>query len=174
MPTLSFRQGQATEAATIAALVNQAYQPAPNAAGWTHEADLVCGDRVRADQVVAAIAKPDSVVLLGLIGVEIAACVHLEKTGRHCHMGMFAVNPARQGTGLGKQLLAQAERYAQHTLDCDRYVMQVIAARTELLAFYVRRGYQKTGLRSDYASIPGASTAKIMGLQVETLEKPAP
>lgn len=171
MPIETYRHAHASEAEAITTLVNQAYQPDPHMAGWTHEANLVLGNRVDRHQVSAAIAKVDSIVLIGLIGTEIVACVHLEKQAAHCHIGMFAVHPAQQGMGLGKQLLAQAESHASTEFGCNTYVMHVITSRTELIAFYLRRGYRKTGLLSDYLSIPGAGKPKISGLYVETLEK---
>lgn len=108
----SFRVATPVDAPTIAALVNAAYRPANGSGGWTHESAFILGDRTTATQVIAAMTGDDSTVLLGLTGDRIVACAQVEREGSHCHIGMLAVLPALQGAGVGKQMLAHAERYA--------------------------------------------------------------
>jgi ribosomal protein S18 acetylase RimI-like enzyme len=57
---------------------------------------------------------------------------------------MFAVRPDGQGSGLGKALLAAAEDHAR-TGGATTMEMCVIDRRTELIAWYERRGYVRTG-----------------------------
>ena len=61
------------------------------------------------------------------------------------HFGLFAVRPGLQGAGVGRDLLAYAEEYARDTFDADTMEMTVIAQRAELIAWYERRGYRRTG-----------------------------
>lgn len=166
-----FRTANKLDAEEVAQLVNQAYQPEPGAAGWTHEADLVFGNRTSAGQVAEIISKPGSLVLVGLNGLKIVTCVHIEQDDSICHIGMFAVNPALQGTGTGKQMLAYAEERANVIFGATRFVMYVLSARVELIAFYLRRGYQKTGHVMDYTLLANAGKPKQDGLMVEVLEK---
>ena len=58
---------------------------------------------------------------------------------------MFAVDPGEQGSGLGKQVLAEAERIARDGWHCRAMRMTVIVQREELIAWYERRGYRRTG-----------------------------
>jgi ribosomal protein S18 acetylase RimI-like enzyme len=58
---------------------------------------------------------------------------------------MFAVSPKTQGGGLGKQVLAEAERTAREDFGLDSMQMTVIRQREDLIAWYVRRGYARTG-----------------------------
>jgi ribosomal protein S18 acetylase RimI-like enzyme len=58
---------------------------------------------------------------------------------------MFSVQPVRQGEGVGHQLLAEAERLARDEWAATAMVMTVIAQRAELIAWYERRGYRRTG-----------------------------
>jgi ribosomal protein S18 acetylase RimI-like enzyme len=58
---------------------------------------------------------------------------------------MFAVSPAQQGTGLGKIVMAEAERLAQETWGVTEMQMTVIDVREDLIAWYERRGYRRTG-----------------------------
>ena len=45
----------------------------------------------------------------------------------------------------GKQVIAEAEQRIQDIWGCNEMVMTVINLRTELIAWYERRGYQQTG-----------------------------
>jgi ribosomal protein S18 acetylase RimI-like enzyme len=63
---------------------------------------------------------------------------------------MFAVSPALQGVGAGKQLLAEAERQAKADWGCARMEMTVIAQREDLIGWYVRRGYREIGVRRPF------------------------
>lgn len=58
---------------------------------------------------------------------------------------MFAVRPELQGGGLGKVIIAEAERTAQETWGAREMRMTVIRQRSELIAWYERRGYRRTG-----------------------------
>ena len=57
---------------------------------------------------------------------------------------MFSVSPLAQGKGIGKKLLAAADNYAREQ-SCSSIFMTVITVREELIAWYERNGYQKTG-----------------------------
>ncbi len=169
-----FRTASRSEAEEIAQLVNRAYRPEPGALafGWTHEADLVSGSRTSASQVEDLISEPDSIVLVGLKHSEIVACVHVKKDGSNSRIGMLAVNPVLQGAGAGKQMLAYAENYAATVWGSEKFVMVVVSERTELVSFYLRHGYQKTGVVMDYPQSLGAGTPKRADLKIEVLEKP--
>lgn len=166
-----FRAANKLDAEVITKLVNKAYRPESGASGWTHESDLVSGSRANVDQVVDIISKPDSIIFLGIKGSEIVACIHIEKDGSNSYIGMFAVNPTLQGAGVGKQMLAYAECYASENFSSDKFIMVVVSSRSELIAFYQRRGYQKTGSIMDYPLSVGAGIPKNTGLKIEILEK---
>ncbi|NCP38721.1 MAG: GNAT family N-acetyltransferase [Shewanella vesiculosa] len=167
----TFRTANKSDAEAIAQLVNKAYRPETGMAGWTHESNLVSGNRTSVVQVAEILSKPDSVILVGLKSSEIVACVHVEKDGSYSHIGMLAVNPKLQGAGAGKQILAHAERYANENFGSEKFIMTVVSLRSELIAFYLRRGYQKTGAVQDYPLSAGVGTPKFSDLKTETLEK---
>lgn len=166
------RLAAAADAEAVARLVNQAYRPVAGLAGWTHEADWVSGSRIAAAQVAALLLKPASVLLLGLLDQHIVACVYVEQQGPLSYIGMLAVNPQCQTRGVGKQMLAAAERYASQEFAAERVQMLVLSARTELVAFYLRRGYQCIGTQLDYPLAAGVGTPLVAGLTVQTLDKP--
>jgi GNAT superfamily N-acetyltransferase len=148
---LDFRHARDTDVDAIVALVQSAYRGEPSRQGWTTEADLLDGQRTDAAEVASLLAMPDSVVLLASIDDRLLACCHVERHDDAAHLGMFAVHPPRQGDGLGRRLLAEAERYAREAWHCRAMHMHVIDLRRELMAWYERRGYRRTG---QYAPFP--------------------
>jgi GNAT superfamily N-acetyltransferase len=96
--------------------------------------------------VVSTIASSSSVVFVAVddAGVLIACC-QLDRHEGLSHFGLFAVRPGLQGSGVGREMLDYAERYARDTFRAAAMEMTVIAQRTELIAWYERRGYQRTG-----------------------------
>lgn len=75
----------------------------------------------------------------------ILACCQLEHRGDHAYFGMFAVSPALQGSGLGKVIIAEAERIVREVWGAKEMHMTVISVRNDLIAWYERRGYRRTG-----------------------------
>ena len=129
----------------IVALVESAYRGDSGRRGWTTESDLLDGRRTDAELVAALLVSPDSQILLALSDDVLVACCHIERHGDSAYFGMFAVNPTLQGAGLGKTLLAAAERLARDSWHCTAMHMTVIDVRAELIAWYERRGYRRTG-----------------------------
>jgi GNAT superfamily N-acetyltransferase len=62
-------------------------------------------------------------------------------------IGLLSVNPVLQAQGVGRFLLTSAEEYAKISLKATRAVLHVIHTRSELIAWYLRRGYKKTEFR---------------------------
>ncbi|MFA5204882.1 MAG: GNAT family N-acetyltransferase [Lentisphaeria bacterium] len=168
MGELQFRIASVHDAAAIAKVVNAAYRPVPGAGGWTHESALIHGNRTDARQVAALMA--DSTVMVGERGSKVVACVHVELAGPEAHIGMLAVDPALQAGGIGKSLLAHAEEYAS-ARGAQEYVLTVIGARTELIAFYLRRGYKRTGKRLAFPPGANSGTPLSSSLELEVLRK---
>jgi len=172
MNITSFRTANLNDVAALVQLVNSAYHPEPGIGSWTDESRFVLGTRTSEQALGKLLEEDDSVVLLGLHEDAIVACVHVEKSNNHAHIGMLAVKPVLQCAGLGKQMLAQAEAYAGSYFNVEKCVLIVIELRDELIAFYLRRGYHKTGRLIDYAELCGDTCdAKIDGLQFTVLEK---
>jgi len=147
---LPVRAATAADANLVVALVNSAYRGASSRAGWTTEADLLGGQRVDAEGVTATVATPDNVILLYEEEDGLHGCVHLERTGDDCYLGMLTVRPTKQGTGLGRQLLEAAERWVVQRWSSRSMHMTVIVQRLELIAWYERRGYRRTGTRKPF------------------------
>lgn len=69
-------------------------------------------------------------------------CVYVEIRDDRSYLGLLSVQPARQGAGLGRQLVAAAENLARES-GSRAMDLRVISARGEqLLPFYQRLGYE--------------------------------
>lgn len=134
----------------LVALVNSAYRGESSRAGWTTETDLLDGVRVDAERMRSMVESSTDVILVHESESELLACVHLQRTGTGCYLGMLTTKPTRQGSGLGRQMLASAEGFARETWGATAIDMTVITIRTELLEWYQRRGYALTGERKPF------------------------
>ena len=151
--SLQFRNATHADTDAVVALVESAYRGDASRAGWTTEADFLDGRRTGADDISACIDRDHSLILLGERDGELLACAHVaiesSDDGADAdagYFGMFSVRPSLQGGGVGKALLAEAERIARDQWKLAVMRMTVIDIRSELIAFYQRRGYQRTGV----------------------------
>jgi ribosomal protein S18 acetylase RimI-like enzyme len=171
--TFAFRPACAQDVGAIVALVESAYRGEGSRRGWTTEADMLDGQRTDPLGVGELLRKPQSVVLLAESGGALFACAHVEKQGEAAaYFGMFAVRPDVQSSGVGRMVLTEAERIAREEWRCTHMRMTVISIRDELIAWYERRGYRRTGKYSPFPygderfGIPKRSD-----LRFESLEK---
>ena len=166
-------QANPSDIDTIVALVNASYRGESSRAGWTTEADWVEGLRTDPEHTRQLLTGPNSVILLARRNQQVLGSILLEYlASQHAAaIGMFAVQPKQQNQGIGKQLLAYAERFACQQWAVQRLQLQVIPWRTELIAFYIRRGYCHTEHSEPFPHHPLLWRAKCAGLTLITLEK---
>lgn len=142
---LTYRDATDADVDDIVALIESAYRGDSSRAGWTTEADILQGQRTDPEGVLEVVKSPDSRLLTVERDGGIVACCQLEHRGAHAYFGMFAVSPALQGEGLGKTIIAEAERWAREAWGVTEMHMTVISVREDLIAWYERRGYRRTG-----------------------------
>lgn len=151
---LQFRHATHADADALVALVESAYRGDASKQGWTTEADMLDGRRTGADDVRACIDRPRSVILVaerdGTGGPELMACAHVAVEDGAGYFGMFSVRPTQQGGGIGKIVIAEAERIVREDWGIPTMRMTVIDIRDELIAFYERRGYRRTGIKKPF------------------------
>ncbi|GHI97216.1 GNAT family N-acetyltransferase [Streptomyces olivaceus] len=142
---LTYRDATDADVDGIVALIESAYRGDSSRAGWTTEADILQGQRTDPQGVLEVVEAPDSRLLAVERDGRLVACCQLEHRGAHAYFGMFAVSPELQGAGLGKAIIAEAERRARETWGATEMHMTVISVREDLIAWYERRGYRRTG-----------------------------
>jgi N-acetylglutamate synthase-like GNAT family acetyltransferase len=141
---ITFRKAELNDIEKLHHLVNSAYRGDFSKKGWTTEADLLGGQRTDPEGLREMIHTPHSQIELALNEGEILGCVYLRNESDAVYFGMLTVNPEQQTQGLGKQLLSRVEELTR-AWGKNTIRMTVIGQRHELIAFYERRGYQRTG-----------------------------
>jgi len=111
-------------------------------AAYEVEKFFVSGDRTDAETVRRLMTKGGFLVTRD--GGGLTGCVYVELRRPRAYFGMLSVAPSRQGTGLGRRLVDDAERYARDH-GCDAMDIRVVNLRTELPAFYRKLGYVERG-----------------------------
>lgn len=173
MSTLTFRSATAADIPALIALVTSAYRGDASRAGWTTEADLLDGARIDAESLQADLARPRSTILLAERDDQLLACAHVADDHGKGYFGMFSVDPAQQGGGIGKVMIDAAEAHAAREWGVPVMQMTVIDVREELIAFYERRGYVRTGIKKPFPYGDARfGTPKRDDLRFEILEKP--
>ena len=150
MTDLHFRTATDADIEAIVALVTAAYRGESSRAGWTTEADLLDGARIDPEVLRADIARDGSRVVLAERDGALLACAHVAVDGDAGYFGMFSVVPGLQCGGIGKQVLAECERIVRDDWRLPAMRMTVIDVRDELIAFYQRRGYRRTGITKPF------------------------
>lgn len=129
----------------IVALMNRAYR---GATGWTTECAYLAGDRTSEALLRAELAAKPSALLLkweDAQSEDIGGCVWIEPLDADVwYLGSLTIEPERQNAGLGRKLLAAAEKWVRPR-GAQRVRMSVINVRETLINWYVRRGYALTG-----------------------------
>lgn len=156
------------DASELTQLINTAYR---GEHGWTKETDIVSGDRININETKALITNSESHILVAKENKNIIACVCIEQKEQQAYIGLLAVNSNFQNRGLGKEILRLAEDYALNQLNSKEYIMLVISQRKELIEFYERRGYIKTGEIEQYPVHLNVGQPKTKDLTIEYLKK---
>jgi ribosomal protein S18 acetylase RimI-like enzyme len=130
----------------LRALVEGTYRGDNARRGWTHEADLLTGNRTSDTELAAVIAHPDQALLVAEQAGAIIGTVTITRLPPdRAYLGMLSVAPEAQAGGLGRALLHAAEAAAKLRFKAAIMEMTVIELRTDLIAWYERRGYARTG-----------------------------
>jgi GNAT superfamily N-acetyltransferase len=149
-PKIAFRAAGPSDRAAVLDLVHNAYRGEASRVGWTTEADLLDGQRTDQQELDDILTAAGSVLLLAETlddagGADLVGCCHVQTLDDGTALlGMFAVRPHRQGGGVGRAIVAEAERVAAARGAREMH-MHVLRQRDVLLAWYARLGYVPTG-----------------------------
>ncbi len=169
---LRFRNARTDDIAALVPLITSAYRGESSRQGWTTEADILDGNRIDPDVLRADIERPRSRVLVAESDGRMLACAHVCDEGGVGYFGMFAVRPDLQNAGIGRRVLAEAERVAREDWRLPTMRMTVIDLRSELIDWYERRGYRRTGIKKPFpATDPRFGLPRRDDLRFEVLEK---
>ena len=130
----------------LVALMDSAYRGELSTKGWANEANLFIGNKRTDEETLNKLIEKPGAVFLKYTNEhgEIEGCVFLQKKVDRLYLGMLSVSPLVQTKGIGKQLLNASHEHAQQQ-NCSSIYMTVITLRDNLIAWYERHGYTKTG-----------------------------
>ena len=86
----------------------------------------------------------------------VEGCVYVEPRAERAYLGLLSVDPARQGSGIGKLLMGAAEAHCRKA-GCGFVDLRVVNLRKELPPFYQKLGYVLSGT----APFPAGAYSKI-------------
>tara|TARA_B110001454_G_scaffold203377_1_gene211263 strand:- start:346 stop:864 length:519 start_codon:yes stop_codon:yes gene_type:complete len=148
---LLVRPAEPCDVPALHAVIQRAYRGESAKQGWTHEADLLDDERITTDALTAIVDDAASLLLLAeRAGTPVGSVQLTDKGHGEVYLGLFCIDPTIQGGGLGRALLAAAEDIARSHFAATRITMTVIDRRTELIAYYTRRGYREVAWRLDF------------------------
>ena len=137
-PGLHFRAATAADAPRLISLVNSAYSIET----------FLEGTRTDDERLAAMKAKGRVLVAEDGSG-RLLACVYIEVLGSHGYLGLLAVDPAHQGSGLARRIVQAAEDQLRGE-GCEAVDIIVLSLRPELLPIYRRFGYIETGIVEEF------------------------
>ena len=149
---LTIRPATREDLPALHPVVERAYRGESARSGWTHEADLITeGERTDLGTLRGLVDSPASRLLIAQNGDTIIGCVNVQdRGGGTAYLGLLCVDPLLQAGGVGRRLTAAAEETARTDFHAERIEMTVIEQRAELIAWYERLGYGRSGERRDF------------------------
>ena len=132
--TITMRTAGASDVAGIVALLNAAF---------AMERDFIDRDRTSIPEIERYMTTGTFYVVDGEAG-GLASCMYLEQRGDRMYLGMLAVAPEQQGSGLGRRMMDEADRRAR-AHGCCALDIRIVDRRTELPPFYRKLGFVDNG-----------------------------
>lgn len=120
-------------------------------AAFVVERPFIEGERIDPAGVRSYMEKGKFLVAKDATGL--VGCVYIELRGKRGYLGLLAVEPTRQGGGLGRKLMDAAENYFR-SAGCRAIDLRIISPRTPLPAFYAHLGYAQTGTAPCAPEVP--------------------
>ena len=139
--SLVMRHATQDDVAVLTEMINEAFQV---------ERFFLGGDRINPEEVWRRLER--GTFLLLEQDAEPVGCVYAELRGVSGFIGLLAVTPERQKSGLSRVLMDAAEAYfsAKH---CTQAELRVVNLRAELPPYYRHLGYEEVGTESLPAEI---------------------
>jgi GNAT superfamily N-acetyltransferase len=132
--TISLRTAGVDDISAIVSLLNAAF-----AMEWA----FIAKDRTSAAEIARYLETGTFFVVDGE-RAQLGACMYVEQRADRMYLGMLAISPSQQGRGLGRQMMAAAERHAA-SLGCGAIDIRVVNLRIELPPFYRALGFVENG-----------------------------
>jgi GNAT superfamily N-acetyltransferase len=130
------RHAEDSDVDALVVLVNRAF---------AIESFFKTGDRTDEPQIRELLTHGPFLLLTD--GATLIAAVHVELRSQRVYIGMLAVDPAKQKSGLGARMMREAEAYGRNA-GCKFADIRVVDVRPELPLIYRKLGYVESGVES--------------------------
>lgn len=154
MSNIQFRVAAANDATLVRTFIESAFRADDTRPNWVNDRGFGKNFCIDAETVNFTIAHPDKDWLLfsqpvtedGLLRHSLVGCcgVRLQKPGV-ARLSMLSVASSLQGNGVGRIVVAEAERFARQKWNAKFMQLNAIDERDLLIGWYERQGYVKTG-----------------------------
>ncbi len=151
----SLRRATDADVASITTLVNRAF---------AIESFFKSGDRTDEAQIRELLQHGPFLLLTD--HDKLIAAVHVDLNGERIYIGMLAVDPAKQKSGIGARMMREAEDFGRRA-DCKFADIRVVSVRPELPLIYRKLGYTESGTES-----AAVIKTAIMPVHFVTMSKP--
>jgi ribosomal protein S18 acetylase RimI-like enzyme len=131
-PILRIREASAADQERLIPLINSAFAIET----------FLEGERTNPERMAEAMTTGIFLLAEDADG-RIAACVYVETRGERGYVGQLAVDPARQGQGIGRRMMRASEEHLRR-LGCVAVDIIVLGLRPDLPPFYERLGFVET------------------------------
>jgi ribosomal protein S18 acetylase RimI-like enzyme len=144
---LRFRVATPDDAAQLQAMVKSAFRAEDSRQDWTADMRLGSSFHIDVEEIMTQITKTDSAILMATDNNNaLVASIEVSKRSADlARLSMLAVDQRYQRGGIGRQVLAYAEDYCQRAWGVKKLDLNALSTRRELILWYIRHGYQKTG-----------------------------
>jgi GNAT superfamily N-acetyltransferase len=102
------------------------------------------GPRTDEAEMMKRLSTGTFLIATDIVNHRTVAIVYVEVKAHRGYFGMLAVDPACQGTGLGRRMVESAEEFCRR-VGCTHIDIHVLNLRTELPPFYRKLGYTESG-----------------------------
>ena len=141
---LQFKELQKEDIKEVILVINEAYRGEKRDNAWTTESHLLSGIRVNEDMMKDILEEENTKIYIAKSENKIVGTIQAKLESENIHIGLFAIDTKYQSSGIGKKLLEFAENSSSKFWGKSTFIMEVISSRTELMQYYIRRGYQNT------------------------------
>lgn len=171
----TIQDAQSKDISAIENLIEAGYRKDEARLGWTHETDILSGDRLSDGEIAKTLEDKNSKMFVAIDSNnhEVIGVICVTKDNDWIEFGKFSVRPNLQGSGIGRKLITHVENFVSEIWGEKKLKLSVISRRTELVDFYLRCGFIDTGHRIDFLKVHPYVILKkgVENLEVIIMEK---
>ena len=147
---ISFRYADTDDVDALHSLIERAYRGEEALKSWTSEASLLNAPRTSPKELREMVSSDNQRFVVAELDDRLVGCALIERRGADGYFGMLTIDPRMQTAGLGSKLLARIEADVRDLWRCTAMTLRMVNLRSEMIAWYERRGYALTGHRDPF------------------------